>query len=535
VQCCTRNAVTRLRQVQALSQFGDLPANVDLIVMRQQKMSVAKAAVIAAKATAAGAPVHVPSSAPSSASIPVSAVVASFIPAPARPAVPFAAALLSPAHHPSAPPAASQLPSVSPANALAALQLVTSDASVAAIAYYDEAEFAAQLCGEFAHEEGTNYSVSVPLQEACITLQRILASKPQAVANRVQLASALADAEAIVKLRDSGSGHEQRLQNELYLKERQLRDELSGIQKVCDPNLVLEKLQLDEAQARSAAASDASLLEQQLGTDALQVNEMKEAESLAIAAKDFKKAQELNSRLKAYVTDCAQRVQAVTSQRKLQLEQQLLQLRTAARDTNAAAEQRVAAMESSLEAVLVNHRSQLQQLRKLISSLTALALRTRAFLNRQPAWPLHEALLRFDLPLHLWERHWFVSKKWFPRFFILRGRRLYYSDGKKGLADSHEGALAFARSNPAPDGHYCIDLKGAHARCVTAGFAVHVCDTHAQAAVSRAAVHPSTGRRSRSRSSSLQGMRCISMCALVCTHVTRHLAGCKGRVPCCRR
>ena len=529
------NAVTRLRQVQALSQFGDLPANVDLIVMRQQMMSAAKAAVIAAKATSAGAPVHVPSSPPSSVSVSSSAVVASFIPAPARPAVPFAAALLSPAHHPSAPPAASQLSSVSPADALAALQSATSGASVAAIAYYDEVEFAAQLCSEFANEEGTNYSVSVPLQEACITLQRILASKPQAVANRVQLASALADAEAIIKLRDSGSGHEQQLQNELSAKEQQLGDELSGFQKSCDPNLVLEKLQLDEAQARSAAAIDASLLEQQLGTDALQVNEMKEAESVALAAKDFKKAQEANSRLKAYVADCAQRVQAATSQRRLQLEQQLLQLRTAARNTNAAADPRVAAMRSSLEAVLVDHRSQLQQLRELISSLTALAPRARALLNRQPAWPLHEALLRFDLPLQRLTTHFLVTKKWKPRFHVLRGRRLYYSDGKKGLADLHEGALAFVRSNPAPDGHYCIELKGAHARCVTAGFAVHVCDTHAQAAVSRAAVHPSTGRRSRSRSSSLQGMRCISMRALVCTHVTRHLAGWKRRVPCCRR
>jgi len=155
--------------------------------------------------------------------------------------------------------------------------------------------------------------------------------------------------------------------------------------------------------------------------------------------------------------------------------------------------------------------------------------------DRQPAWPLHEALVRFDLPLQRLTQQLAVSSAWATHFHVLRGKRLYYSDGNKGLADSHEGALAFVRSNPAPDGRYCIDLKGAHARCVTAGFAVHVCNTHAQAAVSRAAVHPSTGRRSRSRSSSLQGMRCISMRALVCTHVTRHLAGCKGRVPCCRR
>ena len=170
-----------------------------------------------------------------------------------------------------------------------------------------------------------------------------------------------------------------------------------------------------------------------------------------------------------------------------------------------------------------------------IASLSELISRAQKLLSRLPVWPLLEALVRFDQPLQRLTTQFLVTKKWFPHFFILRGRRLYYSNGKKEQADSHEGALAFVQSYPAPDGHYCMDLKGAHARCVTAGFAVHVCDTHAQAAVSRAAAHPSTGRRSRSRSSSLQGMRCISMRALVCTHVTRHLAGAKGRVPCCRR
>ena len=43
----------RLLQVQALSQFGSLPAGVDLIVMRQEKMSAAKVADTAAKVFAA--------------------------------------------------------------------------------------------------------------------------------------------------------------------------------------------------------------------------------------------------------------------------------------------------------------------------------------------------------------------------------------------------------------------------------------------------------------------------------------------------
>jgi len=457
--------VTLRVQVRALSQFGDLPLGVDLIVMRQEPPVSADAVVALAGGAGGGHSTSVPAA--------VAAAAAALAPVPisaAHTSAPAPAPAPAPLHVPS------QLSSVLPAAALAALQSATSDESYAAIAYYDDVEFAVQLCSEFADEEGANYSVSVPLQEACITLQRNLASKPQAVINRVQLASALADAEAIVKLRDSGSGHEQQLQNELSAKEQLLRDELSGVQKACDPNPVLQKLQLDEAQARSVAANDVSLLEQQLGTDALRVNEMKEEESLSLATKDFKKGQEANSRLKTYVADCAQRVQAATSQRRLQLEQQLLQLRMAAKDTNAAAEKRVAAMQLSFDAALIDHRSQLQQLRTTISSLIALAPRAQALLNRQPAWPRHEALLRFGLPLHLLERHWFVSKKWFPRFFILRGRRVYYSDGRKEQADSHEGSLAFMRSKPAPDGRYCIDLKGAHARCVTA--VQRICFTH---------------------------------------------------------
>jgi hypothetical protein len=90
--------------------------------------------------------------------------------------------------------------------------------------------------------------------------------------------------------------------------------------------------------------------------------------------------------------------------------------------------------------------------------------------ERQPAWPRHEALLRFDLPLQRLTTQYKFTKKWIPRFFILRGSRLYYSNGKSGHADSLEGSLAFMRSNPAPDGHCCRDLKGACARCMTAVF-----------------------------------------------------------------
>jgi hypothetical protein len=80
--------------------------------------------------------------------------------------------------------------------------------------------------------------------------------------------------------------------------------------------------------------------------------------------------------------------------------------------------------------------------------------------ERQPAWPRHEALMRFDLPLQCLTTYFAITKKWFPRCFCMRGRRLYFSDGKNGYPDTQDGTLAFMRSNPAPDGRYCVDLRG---------------------------------------------------------------------------
>jgi hypothetical protein len=87
--------------------------------------------------------------------------------------------------------------------------------------------------------------------------------------------------------------------------------------------------------------------------------------------------------------------------------------------------------------------------------------------GRQPAWPRHEALILFDLPLLRLTPQYMFTKKWISRFFVLRGSRLYYSNGKSGHPDSLEGSLAFMRSNPKPDGHYCLDLTGACTRCYT--------------------------------------------------------------------
>jgi hypothetical protein len=104
------------------------------------------------------------------------------------------------------------------------------------------------------------------------------------------------------------------------------------------------------------------------------------------------------------------------------------------------------------------------------ASLSELITRANALVDGEADWPQHAALLRFDLPLQRLTTQYMLTKKWTPRFFILRGSRLYYTNGKIGHPDSLEGSLAFMRSNPEPDGHYCLDLKGACARCVTAVF-----------------------------------------------------------------
>ena len=90
--------------------------------------------------------------------------------------------------------------------------------------------------------------------------------------------------------------------------------------------------------------------------------------------------------------------------------------------------------------------------------------------NCQPTWPRHTALLRFDLPLHRLTSHYVVSKKWFPRFFSLRGSRLYYSNGKNGHPDTAEGTLAFMQLDPAPDGRYCVDVQGMRAAVTSASY-----------------------------------------------------------------
>jgi hypothetical protein len=94
--------------------------------------------------------------------------------------------------------------------------------------------------------------------------------------------------------------------------------------------------------------------------------------------------------------------------------------------------------------------------------------------QHQAAWPRHEALMRFDLPLQCLESGLSAtkeSKEWVNRFFLLRGSRLYYSDGENEYPNTQDGTLAFMRSKPAPDGRYCVDLQGMPTRARTC------CDT----------------------------------------------------------
>ncbi len=78
--------------------------------------------------------------------------------------------------------------------------------------------------------------------------------------------------------------------------------------------------------------------------------------------------------------------------------------------------------------------------------------------------------MRFDLPLQCLESGSSATKechKWFARFLLLRGIRLYYCEGKNGLPKTQDGTLAFMRSKSAPDGRYCVDLQGMLTRART--------------------------------------------------------------------
>jgi serine/threonine protein kinase/ribosomal protein L13E len=89
----------------------------------------------------------------------------------------------------------------------------------------------------------------------------------------------------------------------------------------------------------------------------------------------------------------------------------------------------------------------------------------------QAAWPRHEALLRFDLPLQRLTRVFFLAKKWKKHYCVLRGRYLYcHPSHNTGCCssrvsvhperDANQDTLAKMLSDPLPVGHYCADLQG---------------------------------------------------------------------------
>ena len=401
--CLSIERVVTSQELMSLKGLiEDLPENVDLIVAREQRVSqaavksaVAKdaedAIVFASQNFAPSqsggdsfAATNSPASAfqhAASASSPVTepVLVSPSLPPsafhPASPATlphtldPSTATAPPPSLPPSssrsfpsspAPQSASPVASsVSFSDALSSLKSAVSDAAAAAIAYYDDIEFAAQLCSDAATQHGTNYALSVPLQEACISLRGIVASRPRSITSKVIVTTALADAESLLQADPGLQAARQKIKDACDREEQQLRADVSRAETDCQNIMV--KLQADELDARSSATNDVCLLEKQLGADAARIDGMNDEESRALAAHDFKSAQAVNARLKAYIAECSQSVDAATSKRKLVLEQHLLQLRSAARDATAAGKQAVLAKRSSLEAAVTEHRNRLQE------------------------------------------------------------------------------------------------------------------------------------------------------------------------------
>jgi serine/threonine protein kinase len=349
------------------------------------------------------------------------------------------------------------LSSVMLPDALSALDSAVSDAAAISIAYYDDVEFAAQLCDEAATENRTNVT-SVPLEKAQISLQNISKFKPPSMPLKITVKNALTDAESLLQADPGLKALRQKNEDAFDKEARRLRDGISQAEQECQN--IATKLQDDENDARSSFDNNMRLLEQRLGVNTAQIDRMKDEEARALAANDLKGAQDANARLKAYNAACYQRVQDHTFQRKDELAKQLQQLRAVARDAIAAGQQAVAAKQSTLDSAVAGHHDQLRDFDASNASLVALISRAQKLLDREPSWPQHEALLRFDLQLQRHTTDMIFFKKWFPRYFCLRRCRLYYSDGKHGHPDTLDGTLAFMRSNPKLDGRYCVDLQG---------------------------------------------------------------------------
>ena len=169
----------------------------------------------------------------------------------------------------------------------------------------------------------------------------------------------------------------------------------------------------------------------------------------------------------------------------------------------------------------------LEHASKVLEPIVAHNAHLKSF-DIQPAWPRHQALLRFDLLLQRYTTHYVVSKKWFPRYMSLRGSRLYYSDGKNEYTDTAVGTRVFMQSNPAPDGRYCVDLQGMRAALV---FNLSLCNAAVQAAALRRAARQSMGRRLPSRSSFLLTAQLIKTYTSLLPTTSRASAACSLSKP----
>jgi hypothetical protein len=436
--CLSIERVITSQELMSLKGLiDDLPENVDLIVAREQCATKDTVTAALAKDAADLKLFESQHYSFSKSGFSSSCRPSSSLPAGSAPSFSSVPQHPPPSFHdpPSGPPPPAKssrfLPSSTAATfgTIPALKAALCNTAASAIAYYDDLEFASHLCNEIAIEHDLNEAVSVALQEASITLQNIIASKPPSLPSKAALASALADAHT-----------------QLSCEIEQLQSDISRAKKECE--VIPKKLQEDEAVARSLAADDMILIEYQHGVDAALIRQLKDDEARALASLNSRSAQDINARAKAYIAECSQRVNTAKSARVMALEQQLLELRTVARDASAAGEERIASARSSLEAASHDH-------------LNQLIVQARKVLYRQPDWPQIEPLLRFDLPLQRLTTHFIFSHQWFTRFFCLRGRRLYYSDGKNGFPDTREGTLEYVGSNPDPDGRYCVELNGA--------------------------------------------------------------------------
>jgi hypothetical protein len=181
-----------------------------------------------------------------------------------------------------------------------ALKAAACDTAAAVIVYYDNLEFAANVCKKIAIEhESNDDSISFGLQEAANTLQNIVASKPLSLPSKFTLASALADAELQLRvdpgfqaaqsdIKDALLRDEEELLAALSCKMQQLLSDEHLAEKDCE--MIAKKLQGDEDVARSSTADDMLLIEYQLGVDAAQIRQLKDEEARALASLNSKSA-----------------------------------------------------------------------------------------------------------------------------------------------------------------------------------------------------------------------------------------------------